>query len=327
MARVNLTIGTRGSALALWQARHVADRLRRLHPGLTVQERIIKTEGDLQQQAPIGPQDRGVFVRRIEQELVAGRIDLAVHSLKDLPTDQPPGLIVAAVPQRHDPRDALLTPEGQSFEELPAGTVIGTGSFRRRTQLLHARPELQTLPIRGNVDTRINKIDGKRYHAVVLALAGLERLGIDSTPYRPIDTAVCLPAVGQGALAIETREADSAVVEVVRTLNDPMAEAAVIAERAFLRRLGGGCLAPATAFGRVDGDAIVIDAVVGDADGVDLLRDRESGTSSSAASVGETLAARMLEAGALPYLDAPSRGSSHYPYFNSHGRDELVAGE
>jgi len=322
MSRGKLTIGTRGSALALWQARHVAARLERAHPGLTLKQRIIKTHGDLQQQTPIGPQDRGVFVRRIETELLAERIDLAVHSLKDLPTDQPEGLLIAAVPERHDPRDALLSTRGFSFEELPAGSVIGTGSFRRRAQLLHARPELRTLPIRGNVDTRIRKLESGRYGAVVLAVAGLERLGIRDTPYHPIDTTVCLPAVGQGALAIETRAGDSDVVELVRVLNEPAAEAAVTAERAFLRRLGGGCLAPATAFGRVDGETIVVDAVVGDADGRELLRDRDSDAISNAAALGERLAVRMLEVGAGELL-AGAREAAKQLLADPPARDEM----
>jgi hydroxymethylbilane synthase len=298
MGQGKLTIGTRGSALALWQARHVAERLERANPGLTLEQRIIKTEGDLQQQAPIGPQDRGVFVRRIEAELLAGQIDFAVHSLKDLPTDQPGGLRIAAVPERHDPRDALLSTQGFSFEALPPGSVIGTGSFRRRAQLLNVRPDLRTLPIRGNVETRIRKLESERYHAVVLAVAGLERLGIQGTPYHPIDTTICLPAVGQGALAIETRDGDSDVVDLVRVLNEPSAEAAVTAERAFLGRLGGGCLAPATAFGRFEGQTLVVDAVVGDADGRELLRDRDSDAISNAVALGERLASRMLDAGA-----------------------------
>jgi len=153
-----LVLGTRGSALALWQARHVASTLRQRHHGLEIEERVIRTEGDIQQSAPLRAGDRGVFVRRIEEALSAGEIDLAVHSLKDLPTTQPEGLTIAAVPERHDPRDALLTVEGRSLDELPAGTTIATGSFRRRTQLLHARPDLATIPVRGNVDTRVRKL-------------------------------------------------------------------------------------------------------------------------------------------------------------------------
>jgi hydroxymethylbilane synthase len=299
-----IVLGTRGSALALWQARHVAGRLRSLHPGVAVEERIIRTEGDEQQQAPLGPGDRGVFVRRIESALLAGKIDLAVHSLKDLPTEQPAGLAIAAVPERHDPRDVLLTPDGAAFEELSPGTVLGTGSFRRRTQLLHAREDLDTCPVRGNVDTRVNKLLRGDFGGLVLALAGLERLGINRVPYRPIDATVCLPAVGQGALALETRDGDEDVVEAVQPLDHPESRSAVMAERAFLRRLGGGCLAPATAYARIQGGQLRLDAIVGDADGRELLRDQETGPTREAIVLGERVGERMLAAGAARILDA-----------------------
>jgi len=320
-----LILGTRGSALALWQARHVAGRLLEHHPGVKIVERIIKTEGDIQQSAPLGASDVGVFVRRIEQAMSAGEIDLAVHSLKDLPTEQPEGLVIACVPPRHDPRDALLSREGHAFENLPSGTVIGTGSPRRRTQLLHARPELKTASIRGNVDTRIRKLAEGQFGAIVLALAGLERLGLDSVPYRPIESSICLPAVGQGALGLETRADDDRVKELIAVLDDATSHHAVIAERAFLRTLGGGCLAPATAYGRIDEDRLVLRAAVGDADGVELMRDEETGPPpdargdaavvNAAAETGRRLAERMMQAGASELLrqsrePARQRGSS-----------------
>ena len=298
-----LVLGTRGSALALWQARHIAARLREAHAGLEIEERIITTEGDVQQHAPLGPQDRGVFVRRIEQYLIGGQIDFAVHSLKDLPTSQPDGLAITAVPRRHDPRDVLISPAGWSFEEMPAGTVIGTGSFRRRTQMLHVRPELSTVPVRGNVDTRIRKLEEGQFGAIVLALAGLERLNIDRVPYRPIEVATCLPAVGQGALAIEARTDDQRTRDLLTVLDHPESHRAVIAERAFLKRLGGGCLAPATGFAEIDQGTMRIRAVVGDADGVRLLVDEESGPESEAAELGHSLAERMVAAGAGELLE------------------------
>jgi hydroxymethylbilane synthase len=298
-----LVLGTRGSALALWQARHVAARLREAHVGLEIEERIITTEGDLQQHAPLGPQDRGVFVRRIEQAMLEGEIDLAVHSLKDLPTTQPDALIIAAVPQRHDPRDALISPDGLEFDQLAAGTKIGTGSFRRRTQLLNARPDLLTLPVRGNVDTRVRKLAEGQFDAIVLALAGLQRLGIDRLPFRPIDTTVCLPAVGQGALAIETRDDDHEALERVAVLDHPPSHRAVRAERAFLKRLGGGCLAPATGFATWVGEALHVEAVVGDADGQRLIRDRETGAAQDGVALGQRLAERMLSNGAGELLE------------------------
>ena len=299
-----LILGTRGSALALWQARYVAQRLRERHPRIVLHERIVKTEGDLQQTAPLGPGDYGVFVRRLEQLMTAGEIDLAVHSLKDMPTTQPAGLVMAAVPPRHDPRDVLLTLEGQTFEALPAGTVIGTGSYRRRSQLLNARPDLATEPIRGTVETRIRTLNEGSHGAIVLALAGLERLGLTATPYRPISVDVCLPAVGQGALGIETREDDDEVRGAVADLDDEASHRAVDAERAFLRTLGGGCLAPATAFATVARGRLWLRAAVGDADGRHLLRDAEEGAVDDALLLGERLAERMIAAGARDLLEA-----------------------
>lgn len=293
-----LILGTRGSALALWQARHVAERIRQRHPDLTIEERIIRTEGDIQQQTPLGMGDRGVFVRRIEEALLAGDIDLAVHSLKDLPTVQPDGLVIAAVPRRHDPRDALISDAGWEFSSLPSGTVLATGSFRRRTQLLHARPDLQTVPVRGNVDTRVRKLREGNFGALVLALAGIQRLGVDQVPVRPIDPDVCLPAVGQGALGLETRQDDDALIGWVAELDDPASHRAVLAERSFLRELGGGCLAPATAYARADRSRLRIDAAVGDADGVELMRDSAEGPEAEGEIMGRQLAARMLAAGA-----------------------------
>ena len=307
-----LILGTRGSALALWQARHVAALIREHHPDVEVVERIIKTEGDIQQSEPLGRSDVGVFVRRIEQAMLAGEIDLAVHSLKDLPTSQPDGLVIASVPARHDPRDVLLSTAGHTFEELPAGTVIGTGSFRRRTMLLHARPELKTAPVRGNVDTRIRKLADGEYGAIVLALAGLERLGLDRMPYRPIEVEVLLPAVGQGALGLETRADDTAARELIAELDHVATHQAVIAERAFLHELGGGCLAPATGFGVVGDGQVVLRAAVGDSDGVELIRDEETGPVEGAARIGIRLAKRMKDAGATRLLQK-SRDEAERP--------------
>ncbi|HXV76428.1 MAG TPA: hydroxymethylbilane synthase [Candidatus Polarisedimenticolaceae bacterium] len=298
-----LVLGTRGSALALWQARHVASALRAIEPGRRIVERIIKTAGDSQQIAPLGRSDVGVFVRRIEQALLAREIDLAVHSMKDLPTRQPDGLTIASVPPRHDPRDALLTIDGAQLDELPAGTLIGTGSLRRRTQLLHARPDLGTAPLRGNVDTRLAKLVAGEFGAVVLAIAGIERLGLDRVPYRKLPVEVCLPAVGQGALAIETRTEDGEVRELVGALDDPPSRLAVEAERAFLHELGGGCLAPATSYATIRDGRIDLTAVVGDADGIELLRDSETGASTAAREIGVRLARRMKRAGADRLLE------------------------
>lgn len=298
-----LVLGTRGSPLALWQARHVADLLRAEHPALTIEERVIKTEGDLRPQQPlISLGDHGVFVRLLEQALVSGAIDLAVHSLKDMPTDQPAELAIGAVLERRDPRDALVSVEPFTLENIPAGTRVGTGSPRRRSQLLHARPELRIESVRGNVGTRIQHLRDGRFGALVLALAGIERLGIDKVCVQPLSTAECLPAVGQGALAVEIRRSDHALRDRLHPLNHQPTLAAVTAERAFLRRLGGGCLAPATAYGRLQEGLLVLEAVVGDPDGTCLLSERGKCHSSEAAAAGAVMAERMLAGGAAELL-------------------------
>lgn len=300
---MKLRIGTRGSALALWQTRHVAQGLRARWPDLVIEEVVIQTEGDRNAAAPIASQDeRGVFVRRIEEALAEGRVDLAVHSLKDLPTTQPAGLVIAAVPQRHDARDTLLTREGYTFETLPGGSRLATGSPRRRSQLLYARKDVDTVPVRGNVDTRVRKLVEGAFDGLVLALAGIERLGIREVPSRPLPISLCLPAVGQGALAIETRRDDARAREFVAVLGHGPTERAVAAERAFLHALGGGCLAPATAYARAAAGTIEIDAVVGDPDGKTLLRDRIHGPEDRGDLLGEELAARLIAAGAAELL-------------------------
>ena len=298
-----LIIGTRGSALARWQAAHVADLLRTRHRGLVLEERIVKSDGDLHESSPIsGLGSTGVFVRRLEDALLGEEVDLAVHSLKDMPTDQPDGLMVAAALERHDPRDALVSREGWTIDDVPAGTVIGTGSLRRRSQLLHRRPDLEVVPIRGNLDTRIRKLQSGEVGALVLALAGLQRLGLDSVPVRPLDIATCLPAVGQGALAVEIREDDDRTADLVEPLNHAGTWTCISAERAFLRRLGGGCLAPASAFARIEGDRVYVEAIVGDPDGHSMLLEREHGKLECASIIGARLAERLLVAGAKRIL-------------------------
>lgn len=299
-----LVVGTRGSALAMWQARHVASRLEALDPALSIELQIIRTEGDVRAEAPFGALlGKGFFVKEIESALLAREIDLAVHSLKDLPSTFPAGLVLAAVLERHDPRDAILSPSGFAFDELPEGTLVATSSPRRRSQLLNARPDLRMCDVRGNVGTRVRKLREGRFGAIVLALAGVERLGIASVPVAPVPIAVCLPAVGQGALAVETREDDVSTRSLVSRLTHAETLRAVTAERAFLARLGGGCLAPATAFARTVDGTIAVESVVGDVDGRRLLRDRIEGEAGSEVELGERLADRMLAAGAKAMLE------------------------
>jgi hydroxymethylbilane synthase len=288
----------------MWQARHVAASLERLHPGLSVPLEVIKTEGDVRVDVPFGDlPGKGFFVKEIEAALISKEIDLAVHSLKDLPSDLPEGLGLAAVLERHDPRDAVLSEAGWTFDDLPEGTVLATGSPRRRTQLLHARPELRATEVRGNVDTRIRKLRAGEFGALILALAGVERLGLHAVPIRPIATSVCLPAVGQGAIAIETRlHDDDAQGRVMGLIHEPTLRA-TLAERAFLARLGGGCLAPATGFARVENGIVTIRAAVGDPDGRRLLRDGIEGPVGSESDLGKALADRLLELGAEQILE------------------------
>jgi hydroxymethylbilane synthase len=298
-----LVLGTRGSALALWQADHVASRLRKLHDGLDVEVREIKTRGDVDREVPFGQlEGKGFFVKEIETALQAGEIDLAVHSLKDMPSELPRGLALSAILERHDPRDAVITADGSDLLDLPPGTVLGTGSMRRRSQLLHARSDLRVTGVRGNVNTRLRKLSEGRFGALILALAGIERLGITDVPLRAIPVEVCLPAVGQGAVTVETRADDEETRRFVDPLNHEPTVRAVTAERAFLARLEGGCLAPATAHARIGGESVRVEGMVGDPDGKRMLRARVEGTSGQERELGDALARELLDAGAATLL-------------------------
>lgn len=299
-----MILGTRGSALALWQARHVARALSDRSPATEIVERIIRTEGDELSAAGQMPRaDRGVFVGALEEALAAGTIDLAVHSLKDLPTAPTEELTLAAILLRHDPRDALVTLRGGGLSALLPGARVGTGSPRRCSQLLHRRPDLACVGIQGNIDTRLRRLHAGDVDALVLAVAGLERLGVGGVRIEPLDPDLCLPAAGQGALAIQTRVGDRRVVEACGLLDHWPTRIAVDAERAVLRRLGGGCLAPATAFATLEGDRLRIEARVGSADGRCLLMEREVGHAQAASSIAVRLAERLLVAGARGLLD------------------------
>jgi len=306
-----IVIGTRGSALALWQARHVGALLRERHAGLEVSEKIVHTAGDLDGGSAVSRfGSTGVFVRELERELLAGTIDLAVHSLKDLPTDQPTGLMIVAVPPRHDARDALVSLRGWELDEVPSGTVVGTGSPRRRSQLLHARPDLCVEPLRGNVDTRLQRLREGHCGALLLAVAGLERLGVRDVGVRPLGAEISLPAVGQGALAVEARVDDRATRESAAALHDESTAVAVSAERAFFRRLGGGCQAPAAAHARFVHGELMVDAMVAELDGRAVLMERESGNAADAVAIGKRLAERLLVAGAGQMLERARREQS-----------------
>lgn len=262
---LTLRLGTRGSALAQWQARWVAAQL--ASRGMATELVLISTEGD-QQQGSIGTLGlQGVFTKEIQRALLEGQVDLAVHSLKDLPTEAVPGLSLSAVPLREAVGDVLVSRDAARLETLPEGARVGTGSTRRRAQLLHVRPDLQVLDLRGNVDTRLRKLDEGQYDAIILAEAGLRRLGWSERIGHVIAPSQMLPAVGQGALGLETRQDDQAARTAVGLLDDPPSHAAVLAERALLAALRGGCLAPVGAWARVEADRLRLTAAVLSADG------------------------------------------------------------
>ncbi len=298
-----LRIATRRSALARWQAEWVARRLRAI--GAEVEIVPVVTEGDRSQRGPVQPlEGRGVFTREIQTAVLDDRADLAVHSMKDLPTDPVEGIALAAVPLRGPVADVLVTRSGVRLEELPQGALVGTGSLRRQAQLKHARPDLRLEAIRGNVDTRLRKLDRGLVEAVVLAEAGLQRLGLARRIEHRLPPDVMLPAVGQGALAIETRADDKEVRHWAAALDHAPSRAAVLAERTMLAMLQGGCLAPIAAWARFDDHHLVLDARVLDADGSRRLDVSETGGLGDPESLGETAAGRLLDLGAADLLHA-----------------------
>ena len=297
-----LRIGTRGSALARWQAEWVAERLQ--EHGYKTELVHIATKGDEQQIAPIGMiGTQGVFTKELQRALLDGRIDLSVHSLKDLPTEQIEGLCLAAVPPRETVSDVLISRSGQPFEELRSGAVIGTGSLRRQAQLLHARPDLKTQDIRGNVDTRLRKLHEGDYDALVLAEAGLKRLGLIDQVTQVLPKSVLLPAVGQGALGLETRADDETTRAALANLDHPPSHQAVLAERALLATLRGGCLAPIGAWATLEFDGkLQLTAVALDRHGVKRLEATGSAQPDKASELGREVAQRLIAQGALELL-------------------------
>jgi hydroxymethylbilane synthase len=299
-----LKIGTRGSQLALFQANWVKDRLVQAHPDLRVTLVKIKTTGDKIQDAPFAKiGGKGLFVKEIEEALLQKRADLAVHSIKDVPTEFPKGLHLSVVTEREDPRDVLISKDGLPLKDLPRGAKIGTSSLRRQAQLLHFRSDLELIPLRGNLDTRLKKLRTMNLDAIVLALAGVKRLGFDEKITEIIPPEVSLPAIGQGALGIETRMADQEVESQIRFLNDQNSSIAVSAERAFLGKLQGGCQIPIAAFARIVGTTLRIDGVVGTIDGKRLVRHHLEGPVEKAESLGVELAEILLAEGAKEILD------------------------
>ena len=297
---MKVTIGSRGSKLALWQANSVRDHL--AAAGHVVEIRIIKTTGDNLENLSLAQSGtKGLFIKEIEEALLSGEVDVAVHSLKDLPTDQPEGLCVVAVPQREDARDVLIA--SLPCAELKPGARVATSSLRRQVQLRHLRHDLELVPMRGNLDTRLRKLDKRDCDALVLAAAGLHRLALGQRirQYFAVDE-IC-PAVGQGALAIEIREDNDHIRKAVRLLDDPATHCAVRAERAALRRLGGGCQAPIAAHARLEGGELHLVGMVARSDGGQLLRSATTGSARDPEGAGTTLAEELLGQGARSILD------------------------
>ncbi|MBN2705599.1 MAG: hydroxymethylbilane synthase, partial [Deltaproteobacteria bacterium] len=269
-----ITIGTRGSALALWQANWVKSELEREYPGIEVTLRIIKTKGDKILDVPLAKVGgKGLFVKEIEDALLAGEIDLAVHSMKDVPTALPAGLQVEIIPTREDPRDAFFSRDGRTLRELPAGALIGTSSLRRKAQLLHAFPHLETRDLRGNIDTRLKKMERGEYDGIILAYAGVKRLGWADKVTELLPPEVSLPAIAQGALGIETRARDDFNNQRLAFFHHAESALAVRAERALLRTLEGGCQVPIAAYATVDADRrIQLSGLVASLDGHSIIK-------------------------------------------------------
>ncbi len=293
-----LRIGTRGSALALWQARFVQQQLRERHR-IDAEIVTLKTSGDRFAQKKVGQMGlKGVFIKELEDALLAGQIDLAVHSLKDVPTETPRGLAFPAITRRDEVRDCLVARDGCGLARLPAGARVGTSSLRRQAQLRHARPDLAVLDLRGNVDTRLRKLASGEYDAIVVAKVGLDRLGRADAITEVLSPEVMLPAVGQGALAVETRAAERDLAALLEPLDDPATRAAVTSERALLAELEGGCQVPVGAWGRIEDGRLVLDACVASSDGADFLRDRVEGPPQRPEALGRELARKLIGAGA-----------------------------
>ncbi len=298
-----ITIGTRGSALALWQANWVKSELEREYPGIKVSLTVIKTKGDKILDVPLAKVGgKGLFVKEIEDALLSHDIDLAVHSMKDVPTELPDGLQVAIFPPREDPRDAFFSHTGKSLDEMPKGAVIGTSSLRRIAQLLNAFPHLKTKDLRGNVDTRLKKLERGEYDGIILAYAGVKRLGWADKVTELLDPLISLPAIAQGALGIETRIEDDFNNQRLAFFHDPKTALAVRAERALLRTLEGGCQVPIAAYAAVDeNNQISITGLVAALDGRKIIKETACGEDPE--NLGESLARALLQQGAGKLLE------------------------
>jgi len=300
-----IRIGTRGSALALTQTNLVADLIRGKHGGVNVEIRVIKTKGDIMQDISlvrIG--GKGVFVKEIEDALLKGEIDLAVHSMKDIPAEIPEGLQITGTPKREDPRDVLVSRNNCKLEKMARHARIGTGSLRRAIQVREILPDVEIIPIRGNLDTRIKKIEAAEFDGVIVAAAGIRRMGWMERVAQFLPTEVMLPAAGQGILALEQRSDNEAVSDIVALLNHEDTWIEASAERAFLKRLGGGCQLPIAAFAKKSGDTITARGLLGSLDGRIIIREEIRGIAEDAETIGTKLAEAILAKGGQAVLEA-----------------------
>lgn len=299
-----IKIGTRGSQLALWQSNWVKSTLMDRFPGLVAELVVIKTKGDRIQDVPLAKVGgKGLFVKEIEEAILDRRVDLAVHSMKDMPAQIPDGLCIGAIPDRENPRDALVSKNGLSLSRLPRGARVGTSSLRRAAQLMHIRPDLEILPLRGNLDTRLRKLETEDLDAVVLAAAGLKRMELDHRITQCLDETEMLPAVGQGALCIESRQNDPDIGPLTAALDHPETRTVVLGERAFLHRLQGGCQVPIAAHGSLAEGRFSLIGLVASLDGLQMIRETLSGPAEESESIGIALAERLLAQGADEILE------------------------
>ena len=294
-----LRIGTRGSRLAITQSEWVKGRIESGHLDVSVELVRIKTEGDKVLDSPLSKiGGKGLFVKEIEEALLRKEVDLAVHSIKDEPAELPEGLHLPVFPEREDPRDAFISTEYESVGELPDGASVGTGSLRRSSQLLHMRPDLDIVPLRGNVDTRIKRLESGNLHSIILAAAGLRRLGLAARISQLLPAEEFLPAIGQGALGLELRQDNDGVYDILRSLNHESTEVTVRAERAFLKELEGGCQVPIAAHCRLEGEVVILHGMVAELDGSRIIKDELRGQKERPEETGIGLARRLLSSGA-----------------------------
>ena len=305
MSKDTITIATRKSPLAMWQAEHVKARLEQAHPGINVILLGMSTQGDKILDTPLAKiGGKGLFVKELEQGMLDGKADIAVHSMKDVPVAFPEGLHLPVIMQREDPRDAFVSNKFESIDDLPEGAVVGTSSLRRQCQISHHRPDLEIRPLRGNVNTRLAKLDNGDYDAVILAGAGLIRLDFESRIRNLIPVEFSLPAIGQGAIGIECRTSDEQVNQLLKPLHHDVTATCVLAERAMNNRLEGGCQVPIGGHAVLDGDALYLRGLVGSVDGKDIIRAESTGAIKDSEAIGTQVAETLLENGADKILKA-----------------------